>query len=105
MVGRHVIMSVAVYDSYNLEDVVAMSRKDYVVLAEALGKAMATAERVDDRREQSCVLGWAYAVDEVVLALVGGNPRFSTSIFEAAIWKARDVEAQRYAEWEQSKAG
>lgn len=81
-----------------------MTRKDYQVLAEALGKGLATAERVDGRRDQSdCVLGWAYAMDEVAMALRAENPRFSVSLFEAAIFEARDVEAARYAEWEASR--
>jgi len=81
-----------------------MTRKDYQVLAVALGKALAVAERVDEPNwTSSTALGCGYAIDQLVVALAAENPRFSVAIFEAAVFEARDSEAARYAEWEKSR--
>lgn len=81
-----------------------MTRKDYVALAKALGRAWSLAERLDNGMGDA-IISVAYAVEQVSLVLEADNPRFSVATFEAAIFEARDAESALHAEWERSRVG
>ena len=71
-----------------------MTRKDYKVLADALGKAWATALGLpsvhpDELSDVEIAMGCA--VDEVARALASENPRFDLYLFGDAVWDAREV--------------
>lgn len=61
-----------------------MTKKDYVVLADALHKAFVKADGADQE------IGVIYATDQVAAVLAAGNPRFDVGQFAAAaLWKDR----------------
>lgn len=78
-----------------------MTRKDYVKLADGLGRALAMARVLDVRsgvrpgcRGDADQAAW-YAVEAVVLVMMMDNARFSASRFRDAVRDAADVWADR----------
>jgi hypothetical protein len=67
-----------------------MTRKDYVVLADSIGRALG--RTISDYGDHSeAVSGADYVLIEIVGALRAENPRFDASKFYAAVAQAASV--------------
>lgn len=78
-----------------------MTRKDYVKLADGLGRALAMARVLDGGfsrplggRHDAATAAW-YAIEAVVLVMMMDNARFSATRFRDAVRDAADVWANR----------
>jgi hypothetical protein len=71
-----------------------VTRKDYKVLADALGKAWADSLRlpsVNPGEMSDVEIAIGSAVHEVALALASDNSRFDVARFVDAVWDARQA--------------